>query len=424
MKKVFFVLISLVLTIFLPVPALAFDKNVLITEVQTGTEASASQEFIEIYNNGIAQIDISGWMFYYKSATGSTWIKKATIGSRLIEPGKFFAFASNLQGDLSYSSTLSQTGGNIQIRDKSGAVMDQFAWGNGNLPLVKSAVESNPGQSMYRIYDFENHTMQNSDNNFDDFEIAQSSTMGKTPELVVPELDEEPIVYTQLELSELFPNPASPQSDTTDEFIEIYNPYGSDADLSGWKLKDESGAEFIIKDKVIISGSRLAISTVESKITLNNTGDSVQLINPNGEVVDESANYGDANEGLAWIKIGGQWQWAVGATPNQSNSEIYSEPETSPSTAVKNVKKSSSKASSSKKTSATKPKTSKVASSSKPKVNASNPIEDKTKSSNSNLWTWLLLAAGIATIGYGIYEYRTEIQLQLNKLRSKLGARR
>jgi hypothetical protein len=277
---------------------------------------------------------------------------------------------------------------------------------------------------MYRIYDFENHTMQNSDNNFDDFELAQNSTMGKIPELVVPELDEEPIVYTQLELSELFPNPASPQSDTTDEFIEIYNPSGSDTDLSGWKLKDESGAEFIIKDKVIISGSRLAISTIESKITLNNTGDSVQLINPNGEVVDESANYGDANEGLAWIKIGGQWQWAVGATPNQSNSEIYSEPETSPSTAVKNVKKSSSKASSSKKTSATKPKTSKVASSSKPKVNASSPIEDKTKSSNSNLWTWLLLAAGIATIGYGIYEYRTELQLHFNKLKSKLGARR
>jgi hypothetical protein len=39
------------------------------------------------------------------------------------------------------------------------------------------------------------------------------------------------------------------------------------------------------------------------------------------------------------------------------------------------------------------------------------------------LWTWLLVAAGVATISYGIYEYRTEIQIRIQKLRAKFGAR-
>jgi hypothetical protein len=35
----------------------------------------------------------------------------------------------------------------------------------------------------------------------------------------------------------------------------------------------------------------------------------------------------------------------------------------------------------------------------------------------------LLVASGLGTIGYGIYEYRTEIQIRIQKLRAKFGAR-
>ncbi len=400
----------------------ASDKTILISEVQTGTEASASQEFIEIYNNGFDSKDISGWSLYYKSATGASWIKKATVVARILGPKEFYVFSSNLSGDLSYSSTLSQTGGNIQIRDKVGVVIDQFGWGTANASLGQSASQSVAGQSMYRIYDFENKVMQNSDDNFTDFEIASVATPGTLPDQILPELDQEPLKYPNLELSELFPNPSSPQTDSIDEFIEIFNPTELEVDLSGWKLKDESGAEFIIKDKNLEAKGRISITATESKLTLNNTGDSVQLINPNGEVVDESDNYGDAKEGLGWIKSGGLWQWSVGATPGQPNSEIYKEVETNAGAAVKNVKKATKKASAKKAKSASKPKTSKVKSSSS-KSNISPPIEETAKSKNSNLWTWLLVAAGIATIGYGIYEYRTEIQIRIQKFKAKFGAR-
>ena len=401
--------------------AKANQKSILITEVQTGTEVSASQEFVEIYNDSSTQVDISGWSMYYKSATGNTWTKKATILTRILNPGEFFVFNSGLLGDISFSSTFSESGGNIQIRNNLGVAVDQFAWGSGNSALGKSASESSAGQSMYRIFDFENKKMQNTDNNFEDFEITQSPTPSELPEVILPEAETETINYPGLELSELFPDPTDSQSDSNDEFIEIFNPNNQDVDLTGWKLKDESGTEYIIKNNFIPANERLAIFVIDSKLTLNNTGDSVQLINPNGEVVDESTNYGDAIEGLGWIKINGVWNWAESATPNLPNSAIYIEPQSSPSQAVKNVKKASKKAAV-KKSSSSKPKTSKVKASSS-KNNASAPIQESSKSKNPNLWTWLLVAAGVATISYGIYEYRTEIQLQLNKLRSKFGTR-
>jgi hypothetical protein len=423
MKKLYIPFISVVLLLAMAFKATAADKSILITEVQTGTEESASQEFVEIYNNGIDTTDISGWSMYYKSATGTTWYKKATIASKTLASGEFYVFSANLPGDMSYSSTLSQSGGNIQIRDKSGTIVDQFGWGSANASLGQPGSESSPGQSMYRIYNFDTKQMVNTDDNFADFEIAAVPSSGKLPELALPEADKDPVIYPKLELSELFPNPASPQTDSTDEFIELFNPTGNEVDLSGWKLKDESGTEYIIKDKAIAAAARLSIKSTDSGITLNNTGDSVQLINPNGEVVDESANYGDAQEGLGWIKTSGQWQWAVGATPDQPNAEVYIEPETNASTAVKNVKKAATKVASKKSTTTNKPKTTKVNSSANSKNSISSPVEEVAKSSHSNLWSWLLVAAGLGTIGYGIYEYRTEIQIRIQKLRSKFGAR-
>ena len=148
------------LSVNLAVTARASQKSILITEVQTGTEVSASQEFVEIYNDSSTQVDISGWSMYYKSATGNTWIKKATILTKILNPGEFFVFNSGLLGDISFSSTFSESGGNIQIRNNLGVAVDQFAWGSGNSALGKSASESSAGQSMYRIFDFENKKMQ------------------------------------------------------------------------------------------------------------------------------------------------------------------------------------------------------------------------------------------------------------------------
>lgn len=90
----------------------AAQKQILITEVQTGSANSASEEFVEIYNTTNQDIDISGWSLYYKSATGTSWGKKATVGGGIkIEADDFWVFAANLVGDTQLTSGLSQSGG-------------------------------------------------------------------------------------------------------------------------------------------------------------------------------------------------------------------------------------------------------------------------------------------------------------------------
>lgn len=420
MKRMIIGLIMAMFLALIPVGVLSAQKQVVITEVQTGSEASASEEFVEIYNTTNQEIDISGWAMYYKSATGASWSKKTVVNSLTkIQPDDFWVFAANLQGDTQFSSGLSSSGGNIQIRDSQGNVVDQFAWGGGDSALIAPASESTAGQSMFRVYDFVTSTMQNSNNNFNDFDLTNTPTPGTFPQIEQPEVEQQALSYPELYLSELFPDPASPQSDSTDEFIEIYNPNSFAVDLSGWKLRDEGGDEFIIKGKSVDSNSRLAIFVGESKITLNNSGDSIQLIDPNGQINDESANYGVAEEGLSWSFIAGAWQWAVTSTPGMANSAIYID--TNPASSVESVKKATSKKKSTKKAASTKPKTSKLKSTPASVSNTPGMEASESQAQPSPWWSWLLVGLGAVTIGYGIYEYRTEIHLFFKKLGAKFG---
>lgn len=393
----------------------------LITEVQTGSSSSSSEEFVEIYNSSDSDIDVSGWSMYYKSATGSSWTKKATVVSGSLKARGYWLFAANLTGDTSFSSGLSGTGGNLQIKDKLGNIVDQFGWGSANASLGTPATVSGGGQSMYRLYDFETLNYLNTDNNFADFDIADQPTPSKVPQIELAEVDTEPLAYPSMELSELFPDPESPLVDSSDEFIEIFNPSSDEVDLSGWVVKDESGASFLIKDRSVPARSWLAIYAKDSKLTLNNTGDVVQLVDPNGKIQDESADYGNAEPGLSWSKIDGVWQWAVAATPGLTSSDIFVEDISNPTKAVAKVSKASTKKTSS--------KVSPAKNSSSSKVNSSALSQDQLKPPElgpkvaAAWWAWLLVVAGIATIGYAIYEYRTEIQLFIKKLRGHGKAR-
>lgn len=400
--------------------ASASQKQILITEVQTGSSNSASEEFIEIYNTTNQDIDISGWSVYYKSATGTSWGKKAVIDLETkIQADDFWVFAANIAGDTQLTSGLSQSGGNLQIRDTQGNVIDQFGWGGGNAALNVAASEAEPGQSMYRLYDFVSSTMANTEHNFNDFDITNIPTPGTFPAQEVAEEDLPVQNYPSLQLSELFPDPSSPQTDTADEFIEIYNPNTFGVDLSGWKLRDEAGAEFIIKSKSVEPNARLAIFITESKITLNNSGDSVQLIDPNGQVASESANYGTAEEGLSWSYIAGNWQWAVAPTPGGVNASVFID--TTAAGSVESVKKATTKKKAATKAAA-KPKTSKTKSTAANSTGAQPSLDAKeAEQQSAQWWSWLLVAIGAVTIGYGIYEYRSEIHIFFRKLGAKFG---
>lgn len=421
--KVLFILSVMAITL-VPVRVFASAGDIVISEISMGSEESASSEFVELYNNSSAAIDISNWGVYYKSATGKTWTKRASIGaSTTLAPHSFYLISTDTGSSAHLTSGMAQSGGTIQVRNTSTGIVDQIGWGSTDTSNGKASIVVQAGESLYRQYDQNTLTMVDTGDNFGDFYITTNMTPAGLP-VAEAEEPETKSSYPHIVINELYPDPTADQSESSDEFIELYNPNSYDVDLNGWLLKDASENTYIIKAKTISAGGYISIMSAESHLSLNNTGDTIRLMSPSSQLIDETADYGESIEGLSWALVGDTWNWTVSPTPNTTNSAVY----------VINVAKAAGASTASakkvavKKASTAKPKAAKankIAGAKVASANGGKTDTDNTSSAQSalaNLWPWLLITLGIGTIGYGIYEYRPEITTAYYKLKNKFSA--
>jgi hypothetical protein len=127
------------------------------------------------------------------------------------------------------------------------------------------------------------------------------------------------------QLSEILPNPASPQLDAEDEFIEIYNPNSEAFDLSGFQLQTASTTSTATHTYTFPDGTLVkpfgfkAFRSETTHLSLSNGGGQVWLVDPLGHTVTQSDPYGTAKDGQSWVLSGGHWQWTLQATPDATN---------------------------------------------------------------------------------------------------------
>ena len=88
-------------------------------------------------------------------------------------------------------------------------------------------------------------------------------------------------------INEFLPNPDDP--DDASEWIELYNVSSYTVNLNSWVLDDIVGGSspFPLTGKSIAGNDYLVVEKSESGIGLNNSGDTVRLIGPDSNVVDE-----------------------------------------------------------------------------------------------------------------------------------------
>ncbi len=115
--------------------------------------------------------------------------------------------------------------------------------------------------------------------------------------------------------------PAPVGKDSEEEWIEFFNQNDFEVDLTGWQITDTIGsinAYTFPKDTKIGPKGFLMLSRPTTKITLNNDGDSLQLLQPNGSALDKMS-YGKALRGESYNRTKTEWSWSSTLTPGSVN---------------------------------------------------------------------------------------------------------
>lgn len=411
---------------------------------------SSNGQFVSIFNNTSSEIDMSMvslayYNYYDLTSTKLTSSRYISLTGKL--PAKSYYMVNDGALNVCYkmivnslSLGFSTTAGTLQITQNGPAnVLDSVAWSktavtSGNVQTLPTATNG-----FLQRYWQENVAKTSADawlsvtpsaTDACDLQIQLSTSStplapvaNTTPQSVKTvsatassETTKSNIGLVAPELTELFPNPATPQTDDQDEFIELYNPNNAIYNLVGYRL--EVGTSYS-RGHTFTAGNLMPKSYTVFKITdtnlqLSNTEGQARLLSPDGTTISETPAYEDAPEGESWSLVGDSWQWTKTVTPNAANlpsPEVVGSSTTAKSAistaAVKTTKSS------------TKTSTTKTASSSSGVDSSAQTLNDA-----SPLHPVMLAGVGAAAVAYALYEYRTDLKNSLFRLRRYIRHRR
>lgn len=393
----------------------AASGAIIINEIMwAGSTVSAYDEWIELYNPGDSEINVSGWLL--EKAGGSSSPGLTLPGGALIPAGGYYLIANfaadhannafGVEVDYATASLALLNGtndanGNLVLKDESGAVVDQAGgdpWLAGaNINGVKRLKKSmergeeamdgllaaswhsstkTPDQENYGTPRAQNSrpavnappeaaivgatsalvgqviTLSGEDSSDADDDVltyawswgdgttasgvSASHAFAAAGKFVVvltvsdgqtePEVQHAvsvtaPVYSSAVVINEFLPNPAG--SDMENEFIELKNTGSEDVDLSGWQLDDVEGgsAPYAIAAGITLgAGGVKAFLRSETKIALNNTGDSVRLLDPAGVARSSYVYSASVPEGQSYSRtVDGSYVISTTPTPGAEN---------------------------------------------------------------------------------------------------------
>lgn len=165
----------------------ASSATVVISQIQLDDAVSASNEFVEVYNNSDTDIDITNWCLYY--ATGSSSTNGNKLGcflpsneqTYIFLPARSYAFAISTQlatnipslgSDLKFSATLSGNSGHVRLIDDQGTVVDKVGWGSAISPETMAVTAPTTNKILGRLADDEEELQDTDDNSKDITQVS------------------------------------------------------------------------------------------------------------------------------------------------------------------------------------------------------------------------------------------------------------
>lgn len=306
-------------------------RSVMINEIAwAGTLASYGDEWIEFYNPSTSAISLEGWIL-----TDSGDIELELIGS--IPAKGFFLLErtddgviADIQADQIYTGGLNNSGEKLLLIDPSGAVIDSAnsrggAWlagdSSSHASMEREGGPDIPGNwETFTGYFGVGHDAYG--NPIQGTPRSHNSILQPTP---APTWIPGTIRINEVLIKPHFDWEGKGGVDTGDEFIELINIGPKTVFLKGWYLDDvpDSGSRpWKIPGITLKPGSMMAFFHTRTHISLNDSGDTIRVLSPNGTVVDEvtylrtsayNLSYGRLPDGSGILKYG------LWPTPNEPN---------------------------------------------------------------------------------------------------------
>ncbi len=308
------------------------QANVVINEVHPNP--LSGPEWVEIYNPDAESYELTGWTIEDQLSSSTV---AYTFGASTIQPGQF------LVAELP-STKLNNTSDGATLKNSQGQIIDQMSY-----------TSTTAGQSWSRSPDGSG-TFQLSQPTFNSANTPPTSPTPQPSASPVPEPSTtpsstpspspipsptasptsspsptaspspSPITYpTHFQPSEIVA--CAPEGET--EWLEIFNPSATAYTLENWIVKDTAGNSRLVS--TTIAAQSWGVLTWTGSL-LNNTGDTVNLLTPNTQLVF-SVSLGACQTGRSFVISNNQWVETVHPTKGLANIISNPSPSSSPNAA-------------------------------------------------------------------------------------------
>lgn len=311
-----------------PVPQV--KPEIIIAKVKVGPDA---QEFVELYNNGAAEVNLKDWrlQFLSKDFSGSaseqTRILK-TFDGVVLKPGEFYAVRHAGNTALAEIPVIFDSNpkngsiakdGSVRLVDAASQTVDLLGWGAAS-QHESAAAKLGKANLLQRCAAA--GVVRDSDNNAADFRAGDEFEFGRfidcaPPESAQPDEPEEPPMPAnaclEVKLSEIGAN-------LDDQFIEVYNASGQTIDLNGCKLATSSNKKRYEFGQVeLAAGEFLTVNIRDSGLKLGKTSGTVRILDSGGETAVDTVSYEKLSKNMSWSLVDGDWLATYALTPGRGN---------------------------------------------------------------------------------------------------------
>ena len=299
-------------------PRLADDLRFseLLPNATTDGAAYPDGEWIELFNNGTVDVDLSGWSII--DGLGNV---------TYLDPG-------SLVFNQSQGSTVIAAGERRLVQFNS----ETELWDNHNHLFLRNGVETVVDTATYVTDYGENRSLLRSSNPIDPWIPSTWNTPGQPEPGTMPS-------STTVRFSEIMPDGvgADNQAWPLGEWLELENHGNTTVDLAGWRLQAASRSLTLhehnmpLQDTTMVLGGEavlIALNGTSSFYLKHTTPDAIGLIDPDGAVVDTvgwsttvegesllAPNSTHAGVGLNASTAQGDWRQSAWPTPGRVNPE-------------------------------------------------------------------------------------------------------